>query len=187
MIGSEIAESNENLAFRGFSAFMPDLARAVSNSGDIESGAAWLCNFVRNFLCSRRQSYGQWAGFVFAASDLGKIDQIWPAFRFAAANCPDPGAAQEMLSHAARYLIERLPHIWAAGDLAPAEFLEKPVTRAVWLADRIDTITAFFSVGIKPSGSKDPFALRRATKEILQCILAPRIPRDQRPLLWRAP
>lgn len=30
------------------------------------------------------------------------------------------------------------------------------------LADRLDTLVGFFSVGLKPTGSKDPFALRRA-------------------------
>ncbi len=37
-----------------------------------------------------------------------------------------------------------------------------PVTVAVALADKLDTIAQFFKVGLKPTGSKDPFALRRA-------------------------
>ena len=37
-----------------------------------------------------------------------------------------------------------------------------PVTVAVSLADKLDTIFSFFSVGEKPTGSKDPFAVRRA-------------------------
>ncbi len=36
-----------------------------------------------------------------------------------------------------------------------------PVTVAVCLADKLDSVTAFFSVDELPSGSKDPFALRR--------------------------
>uniref|UniRef100_UPI00068E2753 glycine--tRNA ligase subunit beta n=1 Tax=Sphingomonas sp. 37zxx TaxID=1550073 RepID=UPI00068E2753 len=42
-----------------------------------------------------------------------------------------------------------------------------PVTVAVSLADKLDTIFGFFLVGQKPSGSKDPFALRRAVLSIL--------------------
>ena len=37
-----------------------------------------------------------------------------------------------------------------------------PVTVAVALADKLDTITSFFAIDEKPTGSKDPFALRRA-------------------------
>lgn len=37
-----------------------------------------------------------------------------------------------------------------------------PVTVAVSLADKLDTLVAFFTVGERPTGSKDPFALRRA-------------------------
>jgi glycyl-tRNA synthetase beta chain len=37
-----------------------------------------------------------------------------------------------------------------------------PVTVAVALADKLDTIASFFAIDEKPTGSKDPFALRRA-------------------------
>ncbi len=37
-----------------------------------------------------------------------------------------------------------------------------PVSVAVALADKIDTLTAFWAIGKKPTGSSDPFALRRA-------------------------
>jgi len=42
----------------------------------------------------------------------------------------------------------------------------------VALADRIDTLAAFFSIGLRPTGSKDPFALRRAAQGIVQILLA---------------
>lgn len=45
-----------------------------------------------------------------------------------------------------------------------------PVTVAVSLADKLDTIVGFFSIGEKPTGSKDPFALRRAGLGILALI-----------------
>lgn len=38
-----------------------------------------------------------------------------------------------------------------------------PVACAVMLADKIDTLVGFFGIGAKPTGSKDPYALRRAT------------------------
>jgi len=44
------------------------------------------------------------------------------------------------------------------GDPAPSE----PVTAAVALADKLDQLAAFFAVGEAPTGSGDPYALRRA-------------------------
>jgi len=47
---------------------------------------------------------------------------------------------------------------------------EKSVSIAVALADRVDQLAAFFSVGEKPTGSGDPYALRRAALGIIQII-----------------
>jgi glycyl-tRNA synthetase beta chain len=41
----------------------------------------------------------------------------------------------------------------------------------VSLADRVDTLVGFFSVGARPTGSKDPFGLRRAAQGIVQILL----------------
>jgi glycyl-tRNA synthetase beta chain len=41
----------------------------------------------------------------------------------------------------------------------------------VSLADKIDTLAGFFSVGLKPTGSRDPFALRRAGQGVVQILL----------------
>jgi glycyl-tRNA synthetase beta chain len=46
-----------------------------------------------------------------------------------------------------------------------------PVSIAVALADKIDTLVGFFAIGEKPTGSKDPFALRRAALGIIRLIL----------------
>ncbi|WP_370516044.1 glycine--tRNA ligase subunit beta [Novosphingobium sp. Gsoil 351] len=47
-----------------------------------------------------------------------------------------------------------------------------PVTVAVSLADKLDTLVGFFLVNERPTGSKDPFALRRAALGIIQIIVA---------------
>ena len=52
---------------------------------------------------------------------------------------------------------------------------EAPVTVAVALADKIDTLTGFFSIDEKPTGSRDPFALRRAALGVIRLILANRV------------
>jgi glycyl-tRNA synthetase beta chain len=50
--------------------------------------------------------------------------------------------------------------------------LPRDITGAiVSLADRIDTLTGFFIIGAKPTGSKDPFALRRAAQGVVQILL----------------
>lgn len=54
------------------------------------------------------------------------------------------------------------------GDDVPTS----PVTVAVALADKLDTIRSFFGIDEKPTGSKDPFALRRAALGIIQIVTA---------------
>jgi len=53
------------------------------------------------------------------------------------------------------------------GDEVPTA----PVTVAVSLADKLDTLIAFFDIKEFPTGSKDPFALRRAALGILRLLL----------------
>ncbi len=43
-----------------------------------------------------------------------------------------------------------------------------PVSVAVALADKLDTLVGFFAIGEKPTGSKDPFALRRAALGVMR-------------------
>ncbi len=54
----------------------------------------------------------------------------------------------------------------------PPETLEGAV---VGIADRLDTILGIFSIGLKPKGSKDPFALRRKVLAIIRIILHHRL------------
>ena len=51
-------------------------------------------------------------------------------------------------------------------DTVPSD----PLTIAVALADKIDTLTGFFGIGELPTGSKDPFALRRAALGVLRLV-----------------
>ena len=53
-----------------------------------------------------------------------------------------------------------------AGDAVPQE----PIGFAVALADKIDQLVGFFAVGEKPTGSGDPFALRRAALGVIRII-----------------
>jgi len=53
------------------------------------------------------------------------------------------------------------------GDDAPTA----PVSVAVALADKLDTLAGFFAIDEKPTGSKDPFALRRAALGVIRIVL----------------
>ncbi len=54
-----------------------------------------------------------------------------------------------------------------SGDRLPSQQLGKVVA----LADRLDTLTGIFATGLKPSGNKDPFALRRAALGLIRILL----------------
>lgn len=53
------------------------------------------------------------------------------------------------------------------GDSVPTA----PVSVAVALADKLDTLVGFFAIDEKPTGSKDPYALRRAALGVIRIVL----------------
>ena len=52
-------------------------------------------------------------------------------------------------------------------DRVPAD----PVSIAVALADKIDTLVGFWAIDEKPTGSKDPYALRRAALGVIRIVV----------------
>src|SRR3546814_2440032 len=68
---------------------------------------------------------------------------------YAAAQGEDPAVAEAIRDHYKPV---------GQGDEVPTA----PVTVAVSLADKLDTLATFYIIGEQPTGSKDPFALRRA-------------------------
>jgi len=63
-----------------------------------------------------------------------------------------------------------------AGDALPTT----PTGIAVALADKLDTLAGIFAIGQKPSGTKDPFGLRRAAIGCLRIVLERRLDLDLR-------
>ncbi|WP_312121510.1 glycine--tRNA ligase subunit beta [Brevundimonas diminuta] len=53
------------------------------------------------------------------------------------------------------------------GDTVPTA----PVTVAVAMAEKLDTLVGFFAINEKPTGSKDPYALRRAALGVIRLVL----------------
>lgn len=63
-------------------------------------------------------------------------------------------------------------------DAVPVE----GVSICVALADKLDTLRAFWAIDEKPTGSKDPYALRRAALGVIRIILENRLPNVLQPL-----
>lgn len=81
----------------------------------------------------------------------------------------------------ARAMLEQyLPKF--AGDALP----ETDTGAIIALADRLDTITGIFGIGQQPTGSKDPFALRRASLGVLRLLVDKALDLDLRQLLEQA-
>lgn len=61
-----------------------------------------------------------------------------------------------------------------------------PVSVAVALAEKIDTLVGFFAVGETPTGSKDPFALRRAALGVIRLVVENNIRLKLGDVFWTA-
>ncbi len=63
---------------------------------------------------------------------------------------------------------------------------EKPLSVILSLVDKIDTLLGFFAIELEPTGSKDPFALRRAALGLLRLTLNNGLDFNLKPLLEKA-
>jgi glycyl-tRNA synthetase beta chain len=63
-----------------------------------------------------------------------------------------------------------------AGDAIAAQ----PLARVLAVAERLDTLAGIFAVGLKPSGNKDPFALRRAALGLARTLVEGELDLDLR-------
>lgn len=75
-------------------------------------------------------------------------------------------------------------HYWPkfAGDKLP----QSAVAQCVALADRLDTLMGIFSIGLKPTGVKDPFALRRASLAVVRILIEGKLDLDIKELCQKA-
>lgn len=90
--------------------------------------------------------------------------------KYAAASGESEAVATAIIEH---YLPKN------AGDKLP----ETLAGRVVGLADRLDTLVSIFGLGMLPSGSSDPFALRRAANAVLNIIWSADFPLNLQQLL----
>ncbi len=75
-------------------------------------------------------------------------------------------------------------HYWPrhAGDQLP----QSPLAQALAISDRLDTLVGIFALGQRPTGTKDPFGLRRAALGVLRILIEGRLALDLQTLLQRA-
>lgn len=66
-----------------------------------------------------------------------------------------------------------------AGDRLP----ESDCGRILSIADKLDTLVGIFAIGQRPTGVKDPYALRRASIGLLRILIEARLPLDLKELL----
>lgn len=75
--------------------------------------------------------------------------------------------------------MEEQYHPRFAGDDLPAS----PCGQALALGDRIDTLVGIFGIGLRPTGAKDPYGLRRASIGVLRILIETPLELDLRDLL----
>lgn len=131
------------------------------------------------------EQLGTNVGYARRAADIGKCDLMTSmVYEFAELQgimgyyyAMQDGEPEEV----ARALNEQyMPRF--AGDALP----ETSTGMVLALAERLDTITGLFGIGQPPTGSKDPFALRRAALGILRIIIEKQLPLDLAPCVAHA-
>lgn len=149
------------------SLFLRDLAIVVTNDGSEDGAARWMLQLASDFLRKDDQAHNPIAAFDFAIHDIEAIGDAWPIMHEMARMID---AEPMVCASLARFIADRLPAIWAR----PAWNRHEAVARALVMADRTHDLVALFSAGLKPNGSKDPYALRRAANHWLMQIVCPR-------------
>lgn len=82
-------------------------------------------------------------------------------------------------------LADALDEVYAPRQ-AGAAIAASPLGRVLALAERLDTLAGIFAVGLKPTGNKDPFALRRAALGLARTLIEGGIHLDLPQVLERA-
>jgi glycyl-tRNA synthetase beta chain len=105
------------------------------------------------------------------------------------------GEFPELQGIMGRYYAEADGEDWSVADAIAAHYRPQgpndacptdPVAVTVALADKLDTLAGFFLIDERPTGSKDPFALRRAALGVIRLILDNKLRLKLRPVLAAA-
>ena len=157
--------------------FQKDLGSYYDKTLRVQRLASWLCEIVRHTGMAVRP------GVVHKAAYLAKTDLTTELVKeftelqgivgglYAGVQVLD-----EDMADGARQLIAQTIY-----DQYKPESMEDSVPRAVEgavlsIADKADTIAGMFALGMQPTGSKDPFALRRQANGIVKTIAEHKLP-----------
>lgn len=154
--------------------FQAKLGTLLDKAQRIEKLAGWIAEQINaNATQAKRAGYLCKADLVSdMVLEFDKMQGV--AGRYYALNDGEDAVVAEAIKE------QYLPKF--AGDKLPNS-LE---ACCVALADRLDTLTGIFGIGQKPSGSKDPFALRRASLAVLRIIVEKSLKLDLRSCLEQA-
>ncbi len=157
----------------------PSPARAPQNAGaavgEDKSWAPAFAGVTNDQLATLAERAARLAKADLVTGMVGEFPELQGLIGgyYAAAQGEDPRVAAAIRDHYKPV---------GQGDDVPTD----PVTVAVSLADKLDTLIQFYAIGEKPTGSKDPFALRRSAIGVLQIIIGEQIRLSLLPLLLRA-
>ena len=141
-----------------------DLGSLGAKAARLESLAAALAGYIPDAAVDHCRRAAQLAKSDLTTDMVGEFPELQGLMGryYALGDGEDPAVAQAIGDHYA----PRGP-----ADTSPSA----PAAVAVALADKIDALVGFFAIDEKPTGSKDPFALRRAALGVIRLILENRL------------
>jgi glycyl-tRNA synthetase beta chain len=163
--------------------FQKDLGSYYDKTGRVQRLCSWLCEIIRQNKMQVRP------GIVHKAASLAKTDLTTELVKeftelqgivgglYASVQELDPD-----MPDATRQAIAQ-----AIYDHYKPESMEDSIPRSVEgavlsIADKADSIAGMFALGLQPTGSKDPFALRRQANGIVKTIAEMKLPLRLNPL-----
>lgn len=140
--------------------FHAKLGTVAQKVDRMESLAAELCEYIPGADRNKATRGAHLAKADLTSGMVGEFPELQGIMgRYYALNDgEDPAVAEAIAQHYSPK---------GPGDDCPTE----PTAIAVALADKIDSLAAFFAIGEKPTGSRDPFALRRAALGVIRIVL----------------
>jgi glycyl-tRNA synthetase beta chain len=144
--------------------FHAKLGSVLDKAGRVERLSAALVPFIPGADKAKVLRAAELAKADLSSGMVGEFPELQGVMgRYYALN---DGESAEVAEAIAEHYAPLGPH-----DRCPSA----PASLAVALADKIDSLVGFFSIEEKPTGSKDPFALRRAALGVIRIILENRL------------
>jgi glycyl-tRNA synthetase beta chain len=156
-----LASRVEVLSQRVFHAKLGSLSDKVAR---MEQLAEFLADYVPGAIGERSQRAVQLAKADLSTGMVGEFPELQGVIgRYCALHDGEDRGVADAIAE----------HYRPAGpnDACPTA----PISIVAALADKIDSLVAFFSIGEKPTGSRDPFALRRAALGIIRLVVENRL------------